>query len=342
VFLDKLWLSGGFADATSDNSCFTTCSFYDLWSSTDATGTTWSTKPSFATATTPDPRDVQSIVNNGVQDDPVPTDFYDSYSALAVWNGQLTAIGATVWRSADGVKWERQNLADGTAAPGPVPVRADENSRAVILGSSLFFVQPDTGEVYQTTDPNAAVWSDLGAIPNFTPRCASTVFVVLGKIWVEGGGACDYSTLFNDIWSSADGVNWTQSAKTVEWSARMWPCIASGDDGVIWLAGGYAPTDWTNASGTPRPRYGANHADVWYTKDGATWRQYKADIGSGLPDDGGLEPRHAPTCYRVGSSPGPGSLVIIAGTGGVNPDDGTSEVLNSIRTLSLPAAASLP
>jgi hypothetical protein len=342
VFLTKLWLSGGFADPTDSNSCFTTCSHYDLWSSTDASGTTWNSKPSFATATTPVPRDVQSVVNNGVQDAPVPTDFYDSYSALAIWNGQLTAVGATVWRSADGVRWVRQNLADGTAAPGPLPVRADENSRAVVLGSALFLVQPDTGEVYQTTDPNAAVWTDLGAIPNFTPRCASTVFVAQGQIWIEGGGACDYSKLFNDIWSTADGVNWIKSAKTVEWSARMWPCIAPGD-GVIWLAGGYAPTDWTNTSGTLRPRYGANHSDVWYTKDGATWSQYKADLGSGLPDDGGLEPRHAPTCYRVpGSSAGTGSLVIMAGTGGADPNNANAEVINSIRTVALPAVASLP
>ena len=56
-----------------------------------------------------------------------------------VWNGQLTAIGSTVWRSADGVTWLRDNLADGvTAAPGPLPFRASENTRALILGGSLF------------------------------------------------------------------------------------------------------------------------------------------------------------------------------------------------------------
>jgi hypothetical protein len=343
VFLNRLWLSGGFSDATNSNSCFITCSFFDLWSSTDASGTTWNSAPSFATATTPDPRDNTPVVNDGVQDVALPTDFYNSYSALAVWNGQLTAMGSTVWRSPDGVTWARQNLADGTAAPGPVPAGATENSRAVLFGSALYFVQPDSGEVYRTTDPNAAVWTDLGAIPNFTPRCASTVFVQQGKIWVEGGGACDYSKLFNDIWSSADGVNWTESTKTVEWSARMWPCTASGDDGVVWLAGGYAPTDWTTAGGTLRPRYGANHSDVWYSKDGETWKQYKADLGSGLPDDGGLEPRHAPTCYQVaGSAAGTGSLVIMAGTGGPVPNDADAGVINSIRTVSLPAAASLP
>jgi len=77
----------------------------------------------------------------------------------------LRAIGSTVWSSTDGVHWARQNLADGvTAAPGPLLTRAGENSRALPLGGSLFFLEPDTGEVYSTTDPNAVSWTDLGAI----------------------------------------------------------------------------------------------------------------------------------------------------------------------------------
>ncbi len=345
IFLDRLWISGGFSDPTGGNSCFATCSYFDLWSSTDATGATWNSTPSFATATTPEPRDTTPVVNNGVQDAPVPTDFYDAYAAMIVWNGQLTAIGHTVWRSADGVTWARQNLPDGSAAPGPLPGIATENTRAVILGSTLFVVQPDSGEVYRTQDPNAAVWTDLGAIPNFTPRCASTAFVLQGKIWVEGGGACDYSSLFSDIWSSADGINWTRSSTTIGWPPRMWPCISTADDGVIWLAGGYAPTDWKNTGGTIAPRYAQNHADVWYTRDALTWHQFKADLGSGLPDDGGLEPRHAPTCYRPsgsGSGGAGGTLTIMAGTSATVLDATNALTVNSIRLLPLPAAASLP
>lgn len=124
-FLGQLWVSGGFSDPTNSNSCFATCSFFDLWTSTDGVGANWNATPAFATATQPNPRDVAPVVNNGVMDAPVPTDFYDSYSPIIVWSGQLTAIGATVWRSADGVTWTRNNQADGvTAAAGPAPVRA--------------------------------------------------------------------------------------------------------------------------------------------------------------------------------------------------------------------------
>jgi hypothetical protein len=165
------------------------------------------------------------------------------------------------------------------------------------------------------------------------------MFALQGKLWIEGGGACDYSQMFNDVWSSADGVNWTRSATPAQWSARMWSCVASGGDGVMWLTGGYAPTDYTNTSGLG-VRYGANHADVWYTHDGNIWRQFKADTGSGLVDDGALEPRHASTCY-VSDDNGP-YLLIVAGTGGPDPDDANSRTLNSKRALSLPTAAALP
>jgi len=342
-----LWLSGGFADPTGSASCFATCSYFDLWSSTDSTGTQWNSTPNFATATTPDPRDASPVVNNGVQDVPVPTDFYDAYSPIVVWNSRLWAIGTTVWSSADGAAWARQNLADGvTAAPGPiVPIlpRATENSQALVLGASLFFLQPDKGEVYSTTDPNAVSWTDLGAIKGFAPRCAAAVFAMLGKIWIEGGGACDYSKIYNDVWSSADGVNWTLSDKSAEWPARMWPCVASGTDGIIWLVAGYAPTDWNAIDGTVTVRYGGNHADVWYSKDGAAWRQFKADYGSGLPDGNTLEPRHAATCFVApGSAANTQSLVVVAGSAGSTPDVSNEEVSNTIRTLLLPATADLP
>ncbi len=184
-----MWISGGFSDATDADSCFVTCSFYDLWSSTDALGTTWNTAPSFATASQPDPRDAYPVVNNGVQDSPLPTDFYDSYSAIVVWNGNLVALGATVWISADGMTWARQNLIDGSAAPGPLPTpaHATENSRALILGGVLYFLQPDTGEVYSTTSADATTWTDLGTIAAFPTRCGAAAFVLEGQLWIEGG-----------------------------------------------------------------------------------------------------------------------------------------------------------
>jgi hypothetical protein len=337
AFASQLWVSGGFADP-GGNSCSSTCSFFDLWSSTDLSGTSWNSNPSFATATVPNPRDTDP----GSDEVPPPTDFYDAYAAVVEWNGQLAAIGATVWRSADGVTWLRNNQADGTAIPGPLPLRATENTRAVVLNGALYLLQPDSGEVFRSTDTNAQTWTDLGPIPGFTPRCGAAAFTLQGKIWLEGGGACDYSQVYNDMWSSADGVTWTQSATPAAWHARMWACAAVSPDGVAWLSTGYAPSDWNDTSGAPVVRYGANHAGVWYSKNGSDWRQYKADFGSGLPDDGGLEPRHAPTCFVTGAPPDDMKLLIIAGSGGGDPNGFNARVLNSIRQVGVPAASLLP
>jgi hypothetical protein len=169
------------------------------------------------------------------------------------------------------------------------------------------------------------------------------VFVLLNKIWIEGGGGCAYSQVYNDIWSSPDGVNWTLSTQSAAWSARMWPCAASGTDGIVWLVGGYAPTDWNNTDGTLKVRYGGNHSDAWYSKDGVDWRQFKADNGADLPDGSTLEPRHAATCF-VASNPDANtqSLVVIAGSAGSSPDARQEAVSNSITTLPLPATSTLP
>jgi len=344
-FAGHLWLSGGYDDPTGSASCFNTCSYFDLWGSTDLTGTSWPSSANFATASSPNPRDTSPIENNGVQDAPVPTDFYDSYSALVVWNDRLLAIGSTVWSTPDGTHWARQNLADGvTAAPGPVHGSiATENSRALPLGSVLYYLQLDSGVVYSTSDIAAASWTNLGAISGFQPRCGAAAFVSQGKLWIEGGGACNYSQVYNDIWSSPDGITWTQSSTPAQWSGRMWPCIAASDDGVTWLVGGYAPTDWNDSGGVITPRYTVNRSDVWYSKDGATWKQYKTDYGSGLTDGNALEPRHAATCYVGAASGGSGkALVVVAGTATPTPSTDSNHVSNSIRTLALPATSSLP
>jgi hypothetical protein len=121
----------------------------------------------------------------------------------------------------------------------------------------------------------------------------------------------------------------------------MWPCPAVGTDGTVWLVGGFAPTDYNDTDGV-QFRYSANHADLWYSKDAVNWKQLKADTGSGLPDDGQMEPRHAPTCFVTGEVGAQSSLVVLLGTGGSDPNGANGETLSSVRTLSLPAAESLP
>jgi hypothetical protein len=81
------------------------------------------------------------------------------------------------------------------------------------------------------------------------------------KLWVLGGG--NYLPNYqvrNDVWSSPDGVNWTQETEAAPWSPRIWFSAAVYRD-HLWVLGG-----WSNNPSK-------NWNDVWYSADGKKWQQ---------------------------------------------------------------------
>jgi hypothetical protein len=65
------------------------------------------------------------------------------------------------------------------------------------------------------------------------------------------------------VWSSADGVTWTQAANA-PWSARR-DHTSVVFDNRLWVIGG-----WVSS-------YGGVHNDVWFSEDGGTWTQATAN-----------------------------------------------------------------
>ena len=86
------------------------------------------------------------------------------------------------------------------------------------------------------------------------------------KIWVLGGSCGSsfhgYQTLYNDVWSSADGVTWEQMMVNAPWSPR---CFHSSSVLVwknqIWIFGG-------------DKSYTSSVMDVWASPDGIDWSSY--------------------------------------------------------------------
>jgi hypothetical protein len=86
------------------------------------------------------------------------------------------------------------------------------------------------------------------------------------KIWVAGGSCGSsfhgYQTLFNDVWSSTDGVTWEQVLLNAPWSPR---CFHSSSMLVwrnqIWIFGG-------------DKSYTSSVMDVWASPDGIDWSSY--------------------------------------------------------------------
>ena len=68
-----------------------------------------------------------------------------------------------------------------------------------------------------------------------------------------------------DVWSSEDGIHWTQVSTGTPWHERIWFSSVVYRD-RIWVIGG-----WSN------DRY-KNWADVWYTKDGKEWEEFKSNV----------------------------------------------------------------
>jgi hypothetical protein len=281
VYQNKLWLLGGW---NADTAVFPKTTTNEVWSSPD--GKKWTrVKPNtFGT----------SAFNPA-------TDWEGRHMAgWAVLQNKLWIIGGdsnqchyqpNVWNSSDGVHWtevasnvpwgnrvlfytvvfknrlwvmggQTLQLDDCQGPAAPEQVYNDVWSSSD--GANWTLVKPSSigraylGSAKPPPQPSAepATWSARGVI------CGAVVFN--GRIWLIGGGV--YGTpsnpevLYNDVWSSADGVSWSRAIDHTPWNPRIYHDITVYD-GHMWVIGGHA------ADGD------GNLADVWYSSDGVQWTQ---------------------------------------------------------------------
>lgn len=97
----------------------------------------------------------------------------------------------------------------------------------------------------------------------------------------------------------------------------MWPCLSKSETGTLWLFGGY----------TPHESNGVNLRDLWYSKDGLSWKQLVL-INPIIPW------RHAPTCY---ADLEPNKLIVVGGKAGWVPANSRARVWNDVSVIRLPA-----
>ena len=80
-----------------------------------------------------------------------------------------------------------------------------------------------------------------------------------GRLWLIGG--YDGTSLNNEIWSTGDGLTWTQVTVSPNFSPRSGHGLIALQN-RLWLIGG--------ADG------GALRSDIWSSADGFTWREDSA------------------------------------------------------------------
>lgn len=147
------------------------------------------------------------------------------------------------------------------------------------LGGALYMLGgwlhgPVTNEVWRTFD--LMQWEFLGYAP-WPARHAAAWLVHDNKLWVIGGD------LYDDVWSSPDGLQWTREALAAPFGRRYTPNAASiGGQIVVYGGQDWLPIDWCHE----RPDCSARGLrSVWTSGDGRQWTQATAQApweGRGL------------------------------------------------------------
>ena len=289
----KMWLLGG-----SNSEAFPLTTANDVWSSVD--GATWvREKPNtFVDAATFDrTKDWEGRHFGGYQS-------FGGKMWIVGGDVNQGYYQTDVWSSTDGKQWTRTDIHTTTPRMNPStgqPYPASEwrpveeaqfGLRTAhvtgVLGDKLFlmggqrmstFVDPEwpgrapaafddvwtskDGAAFERVKTNGATWSPRGHV--------SEAAELGGRMWLVGGGlhedpsgGRDKREYTNDVWSTADGATWAQTAEEPPFSPRFWHNVKAYD-GRLWVINGH---DGEEAS---KGRAGGNQSDVWYSADGRNW-----------------------------------------------------------------------
>jgi hypothetical protein len=208
-------------------------------------------------------------------------------AGYAVFDNKMWIVGGDkntghyqndVWSSADGVTWEKVTDNVPWANRATQYVLAFNDQLWLMGGQQIFETEVPPviayNDVYSSVD--GINWQQITASAGWSPRGMIMGSVVYqGRMWVIGGGLYDVRTFNNDVWSSADGSNWTLVLAGAPWTPRQFHSTTVFDNKI-----------WVLAGGDAQSQGGLN--DVWYSTDGVQWTQL-----AGTP----WNPRHAATAF---------------------------------------------
>jgi hypothetical protein len=203
-------------------------------------------------------------------------------AGYAVHDGRMWIVGGDanqghyqndVWSSDNGRTWECVTSSVPWAPRALHYTIAHDGYVWVIGGQTIPQFGPERqfgpdreifyNDIWQTKKGDA--WECVASqlpLPQRGMIGGSAVFA--GRMWILGGGTYDTPEtqdrkFYNDVWSSADGVDWTCQTVSAPWHPRQYHEVAVWDD-HLWILEGYH-----HASG--------NRNDVWYSPDGVIWHE---------------------------------------------------------------------
>jgi hypothetical protein len=220
-----------------------------------------------------------------------------------------TQLYDDVWKSSDlGKTWSK--TADGAWPARGYFGAVRQSDDLVIMGGQNFDTIPNTvpcppipspgppcfpfiprstffDDVWRSRD--GVTWTRMTDDAGWAGRAGLSAVVHRGEIYVLGGSQGDDAStggtgriLFNDVWKSRDGRNWTQVRPNTPPSANIWAPRAGAavvaKDGYIYLLGGERGF---TCGGNPfcDPERDLYFNDVWRSRDGASWERVTASAG---------------------------------------------------------------
>jgi hypothetical protein len=174
-----------------------------------------------------------------------------------------------VWNSTDGahwtpvstnVPWGPRALHYSVAFDDKIWIMGGQTMPAFAPADEIFY-----NDVWNSSD--GVNWIRVVAKAPWAPRgMIGGNAVFKDRLWILGGGTYDTPDtprrmFYNDVWSTADGIHWTCHVAQAPWAPRQYAEVAVFDD-RLWVLEGFGPG-----------KKAANRNDVWYSEDGANWRQ---------------------------------------------------------------------
>lgn len=200
------------------------------------------------------------------------TNFYPRDGAVSVeFNGKLFLVGGwhvdntktytnnEIWTSADSKNWSLISNA---------PFTGRHCFGLVNFKNALWVVGGDCNNGYCQKDVwksfDGVCWSKIADV-EFLDRANYSLVVFRNKLWLFGGQKMpmlvpshEYDEVYNDAWSTEDGINWKNESSHLNWTGRgVYNRIVSYND-CLYLLGGHIYQAKT-------------YNDVWKSVDGINW-----------------------------------------------------------------------
>ncbi len=180
---------------------------------------------------------------------------------------RMVAMNNGAWLSKDGRQWTKSPLPDSG-------LNSAYQKYAYFKGAIYAFGRLEGNyerfaintRIVRTKD--FAKWEVVAERSNLPKRVFYGLAVFNDKLWIVGG--YDGKRYLNDVWSSEDGIHWSEVTASAPWSARTGP-VFTVFKGEMWLLGG------GSIDGDPQPNKSAER-EVWASPDGRTWRRVNADL----------------------------------------------------------------